>query len=158
MGIEIERKFLVRGTAWRQADPQPLQQGYLSLDPHRTVRVRRAGKLAWLTVKGIAHGISRAEFEYPIPAADADALLALCDGVLIEKNRHIVHHAGMRWEVDEFLGANAGLVVAELELTGEDQTFAQPPWLGPEVSADPRYANANLARRPFRQWDNRDHA
>lgn len=152
MGIEIERKFLVSGDAWRNNSGVLYRQGYLNRDKARTVRVRLAGDAAYLTVKGQSTGASRAEFEYPIPCADAVALLALCDGPLIEKTRYIVLHAGMRWEVDEFAGDNAGLVVAELELASEDQAFEHPAWLGAEVTHNARYFNSNLATHPFRVW------
>ncbi|MDT8998944.1 CYTH domain-containing protein [Paucibacter sp. APW11] len=162
MGIEIERKFLVQGEAWRAAEAQSerLCQAYLSRDPARTVRVRIAGDQAWLTIKGQAlgkfqgesSGISRAEFEYPIPLADAQQLLALADGPAIDKIRHRIRHAGMTWEVDEFLGDNAGLVVAEIELASEGQSFEAPPWLGAEVSSDARYFNSALSRLPYRHW------
>jgi adenylate cyclase len=154
MGIEIERKFLVAGDGWRQPPERQTRycQGYLSRDPARTVRVRLAGDHAFLTIKGATTGATRAEFEYEIPAADAQALLALCDGPLVEKIRHLCVVDGMTWEVDEFLGTNAGLVVAEIELQAEDQPFTRPAWLGAEVTGDARYVNANLAVRPFTRW------
>jgi len=154
MGIEIERKFLVAGDGWRQpAERQTrFSQGYLSRDPARTVRVRLAGERAFLTIKGATTGATRAEFEYEVPVADARALLAMCDGPVVEKVRHLCGHAGMTWEVDEFLGANAGLVLAEIELQSEDQPFGRPAWLGEEVTGDARYVNANLAVRPFSSW------
>lgn len=154
MGIEIERKFLVCGEGWRQPPERQTRfsQGYLSRDPARTVRVRLAGDKAFLTIKGATRGASRAEFEYEIPVADGQALLALCEGPVVEKIRHLCEHAGMTWEVDEFLGANAGLRVAEIELQSEDQPFELPAWLGEEVTADARYVNANLAVRPFTSW------
>lgn len=154
MGIEIERKFLVAGEGWRvQAASQThFSQGYLSRDPARTVRVRIAGDAAFLTIKGATTGATRAEFEYPLPVADAQQLLALCDGPVVEKIRHLCPHEGMTWEVDEFLGANAGLLVAEIELESEGQPFARPAWLGAEVTGDGRYVNANLAVRPYSSW------
>lgn len=154
MGIEIERKFLVTGDGWRQqASTQThFSQGYLSRDPARTVRIRVAGEKAFLTIKGATTGATRAEFEYEVPLADAQALLALCDGPVVEKIRHLCPHEGMTWEVDEFLGANAGLVVAEIELESETQVFARPEWLGAEVTGDGRYVNANLAVKPFASW------
>ena len=154
MGIEIERKFLVTGDGWRQpASAQTrFSQGYLSRDPARTVRVRLAGERAFLTIKGATQGATRAEFEYEVPLADAQQLLAMCDGPVVEKIRHLCLHEGMTWEVDEFLGANAGLVVAEIELESEGQAFAHPAWLGAEVTSDARYVNANLAVRPFTSW------
>lgn len=154
MGIEIERKFLVGGDGWRQqaASQTRFSQGYLSRDPARTVRVRIAGDAAFLTIKGATTGATRAEFEYAVPLADAQQLLAMCDGPVVEKVRHLCPFEGMTWEVDEFLGANAGLVVAEIELDAEGQAFARPAWLGAEVTGDARYVNANLAVRPFTSW------
>ena len=156
MGIEIERKFRVLGTAWRQARPHRLTQGYLNRDPARTVRVRVAGvagaEQGFLTIKGRNQGAVRAEFEYPVPWADAQALLALCEAPLIDKWRHRVAFGGLVWEVDEFLGDNAGLVVAEVELQDEQQAFECPPWLGAEVTADPRYFNSALSKHPFSRW------
>lgn len=152
MAVEIERKFLVTGEAWRQPDARRISQGYLNRDKQRTVRVRIAGDAAFLTIKGPTQGATRSEFEYPVPLADAQALLAMCDGPLIDKYRHHVHVGGMLWEVDEFLGDNAGLVVAEIELASEDQVFERPAWLGEEVSHDARYFNSNLAKLPFKNW------
>ncbi len=154
MGIEIERKFLVTGDGWRpQVTVQTrFSQGYLSRDPALTVRVRIAGDQAFLTIKGATTGATRAEFEYPVPLTDAQQLLALCDGPPVDKVRHLCPHEGMTWEVDEFLGANAGLVVAEIELQSEAQTFARPAWLGDEVTGDGRYVNANLTAHPFSRW------
>jgi adenylate cyclase len=154
MGIEIEHKFLVSSAGWRQAATRQTRfsQGYLSRDPARTVRVRIAGDAAFLTIKGETRGTSRAEFEYAIPVADARQLLALSDGPVVEKIRHLCPHKGMTWEVDEFLGANAGLVLAEIELAAEGQTFDRPAWLGQEVTGDARYVNANLAVKPFTSW------
>jgi adenylate cyclase len=154
MALEIERKFLVRHGVWR-APPAGTRyrQGYLSTDPARGVRVRRAGGQAWLTIKGKTVGISRAEYEYPIPVADAIEMLdRLCLRPLIEKTRYRVEVAGLVWEVDEFDGANAGLVIAEVELADENQRIELPDWVGREVTADPRYYNASLVDRPFREW------
>ncbi|MCC7600902.1 CYTH domain-containing protein [Janthinobacterium sp. FW305-129] len=154
MGIEIERKFLLAGDAWRGLGQAVLlRQGYLSSARERVVRVRIEGEQAMLTIKGANVGASRGEWEYPIPLADAVELLdGLCEQPLIEKYRHRIEHAGMVWEVDEFLGANAGLLVAEIELASEDQPFEKPEWIGAEVSGDARYYNANLIRHPFSQW------
>ena len=152
MALEIERKFLVTGDAWRAAPAVETAQGYLNRDPQRTVRVRIACGHAWLTVKGPTRGATRVEFEYPIPTADAEALLALSDGPVVRKRRRVVEHAGARWEIDEFLGDNAGLVVAEIELPAEDAPFARPPWLGAEVTHDPRYFNSALAAHPYARW------
>lgn len=152
MAIEIERKFLVAGTEWRQANGIRLSQGFLNRDKQRTVRVRIAGQRAFLTVKGETRGASRAEFEYEIPHEDAEQLLALCEGSLVEKIRHVIVHEGRTWEVDEFLGENQGLVVAEIELTREDEFFEKPSWAAREVTEDPRYYNSNLATNPYCMW------
>jgi adenylate cyclase len=152
LAVEIERKFRVTGDAWRNDSGVLYRQGYLNRDKVRTVRIRIAGSAAFLTIKGKSTGATRAEFEYPVPMDDAQALLALCDGPLIEKTRYIVLHAGHRWEVDEFAGDNAGLVVAELELSAEDEAFERPAWLGEEVTHDARYFNSNLATQPFCTW------
>jgi CYTH domain-containing protein len=152
VATEIERKFLVNGSAWRQTDAIRFCQGYLNRDKERTVRVRLAGEHAFITIKGITHGMSRAEFEYAIPVADAEHLLKLCHTPLINKLRHIVLHNGTRWEVDEFLDENAGLVVAEVELESEGQLFDLPDWLGQEVTEDARYYNSNLASNPYSNW------
>jgi adenylate cyclase len=154
MGTEIERKFLVTGDAWRgQGTATAFRQGYLSTVKERTVRVRAAGDDAWLTIKGITRGASRTEFEYPIPVADAHAMLdELCERPIIEKTRHVVDVDGVTWEVDEFDGVNAGLVVAEVELTDADEDVALPDWVGDEVTDDPRYFNANLIANPYAEW------
>jgi adenylate cyclase len=152
MPTEIERKFLVHGTLWRQGVPVHLCQGYLNRDKERTVRVRIAANHAYLTIKGLARGASRPEFEYEIPLQEGAALLMLCDGPPLEKNRYTVQHAGASWEIDEFLGANAGLVIAEIELEDERQAFQRPSWLSTEVTADPRYYNSSLIAAPYGTW------
>ncbi len=155
MPREIERKFLLSSDAWRGASSERMHclQGYLAGPARCSVRVRIAGERAWLGIKGATIGVSRAEFEYPIPAADARELLdEFCDGPPIEKTRHYLHYGDHLWEIDEFAGANAGLVVAEIELTHPDEPFARPPWLGEEVSEDPRYYNAALVKAPYRSW------
>ena len=152
MSTEIERKFLVHGTDWRQGAPVRLRQGYLNRDKERTVRVRIAGSRAYLTIKGLTQGVSRPEFEYEIPLQDGEALLTLCDGVPLEKDRYTLQHAGATWEVDEFLGANAGLVIAEIELKDERQEFERPGWLSSEVTEDPRYFNSSLIAAPYGTW------
>ncbi len=152
MSTEIERKFLVRGNDWKNASGVAYCQGYLNRSKERTVRVRIAGEQAFLTIKGIANGISRSEFEYAIPVADAHALLELCDGPLIRKTRYRVPYHGHVWEVDEFFGDNAGLVVAEIELQHENQPFDKPDWVAQEVSSDARYFNSSLATHPYCQW------
>ena len=154
MGTEIERKFLVVGTAWKAGlQGKRVRQGYLCVEKERTVRVRAVEAHGWLTIKGVTTGVSRLEFEYPIPVADAHRLLdALCLQPIIDKTRYEIRHQGHLWEVDEFHGANQGLVVAEIELDSEDEAFARPPWLGEEVSDDARYFNAELVRHPYRDW------
>ena len=154
MGLEIERKFLVVGEAWRAlGTPTLLRQGYLSLEPERTVRVRIEGSNATLTIKGKNRGATRGEWEYPIPVAEAAELLdTLCQQPLIEKIRHRVRAGTHIWEVDEFLGANAGLVVAEIELASEGEGFDKPAWIGREVTDDKRYFNSNLIRHPYSAW------
>lgn len=152
MATEIERKFLVRGADWRRGDSVRFSQGYLNRDKHRTVRIRIASGTAFLTIKSVTSGATRAEFEYPIPLQDAQQLLKLSDGPIIEKDRYRIDHDGSLWEVDEFLGDNAGLILAEIELQSEDQPFARPPWLGEEVTHDRRYYNSNLATEPYVKW------
>lgn len=152
MALEIERKFLVATDGWQSHDTTRLIQGYLNRDKARTVRVRVAGELAFLTIKGISMGATRQEFEYPIPLADAQAMLLLADGPLIDKTRHRLSYDGLLWEIDEFHGENAGLILAEVELASEQQSFAKPPWLGQEVTGDVRYYNSSLASVPFGQW------
>ncbi|MCO6411148.1 MAG: CYTH domain-containing protein [Thiogranum sp.] len=155
MAIEIERKYLVKDDSWREnADAGVFySQGYISSDPRSSVRVRVAGQHAWLNIKSAATPIRRLEFEYPIPLHDAREILEkLCADPPVEKVRYHVHHAGRVWEVDVFEGANAGLVVAEIELDDEQERFDSPPWLGDEVSHDPRYYNMNLARLPYSRW------
>ncbi|MHB1057192.1 MAG: CYTH domain-containing protein [Rhodanobacter sp.] len=161
MPIEIERKFLLAGDGWRAAveRSEPIAQGYLvgaqalrDGTARASVRARLAGEKAWLNIKAATPGIARAEFDYPIPVDDArDLLASLCDGVL-EKVRHHVRVDGMLFEIDEFLGDNAGLVVAEVELPAVDAPFPRPSWLGREVSALVRYYNVNLIAHPYRQW------
>lgn len=159
MGREIERKFLVKGDAWRTTTGAHYRQGYLSVDKGRTVRVRTVHdrtsgeQHGYLTIKGKAVGVIRAEYEYEIPITDAHELLdQLCHRPLIEKIRHRIVQGSVTWEVDEFLGENAGLVVAEIELADADQKFEKPAWLGQEVTGDSRYFNSNLVTYPFRQW------
>lgn len=155
MKQEIERKFLVRDDRWRAAavSAQRLRQGYLCLDPMRTVRVRWAEGSGWLTIKGQGNGLSRSEFEFAIPAEDAVRLLdRLCLPGQIDKTRHRIPHGGLVFEVDVFHGENEGLVLAEVELPATDTVVEKPDWLGEEVTGDPRYFNTHLARRPYRAW------
>lgn len=155
MAIEIERKFLLKNQQWRMVAGSGclIRQGYLSDQPERTVRVRVAGDQAWLTIKGKTQGVARLELEYPIPVIEAMQLLdQLCLTPLIEKYRYRIAQGELVWEIDEFLGENAGLVVAEIELTAADQQFERPDWLGDEVSDDSRYFNSALIRQPFSSW------
>ncbi|MBF0180856.1 MAG: CYTH domain-containing protein [Magnetococcales bacterium] len=154
MGMEIERRFLVRGDAWRSLGAgTEYRQGFLSTVKERVVRVRIAGDRATLTVKGVAVDLARPEFEYPIPIEDARILLdTLCERPLIEKTRYRIDHGGLTWEVDEFRGENQGLIVAEVELNDARQAVDLPPWVGQEVSEDSRYFNSNLVRVPFSRW------
>ena len=154
MGTEIERKFLIVSDEWRGlATGVEYRQGYLSASKERTVRVRIAGDTAFLTIKGPASGISRMEYEYPIPVEDARVLLAeLCEQPIIEKKRSKIDYQEFVWEVDEFFGENEGLLVAEIELDRDDQEFAKPPWVGEEVSSDRRYSNAGLVKNPYLHW------
>jgi CYTH domain-containing protein len=154
MAKEIERKFLVKSFEWKKETTGiSYRQGYLSTVKERTVRVRTVGDKGFLTIKGITVGVSRSEFEYEIPTADANALLDnLCERPLIEKTRYKVVRGELTWEIDEFFGENKGLVVAEVELHDEHQVVDLPPWVGAEVSGDPRYFNSNLIKNPFTRW------
>ncbi len=155
MATEIERKFLVTQEDLARLQPERsvrMRQGYLSRAPGRTVRVRIEDDRAFLTIKGRASGLARPEFEYEIPLTDASALLEIVDGPLVEKVRHYVPFRGLVWEVDEFFGENEGLVVAEVELSREDQEFEKPYFVGSEVTSDPRYLNSRLAVEPYSTW------
>jgi adenylate cyclase len=154
MGKEIERKFLVRGEVWKSLTKgTAYRQGYLNSAKERTVRIRTIADKAFLTIKGLTVGATRAEYEYEIPLADCNAMLdALAEKPLIEKNRYKVPFAGLTWEIDEFCGDNAGLVVAEVELSSEGQGFKKAEWLWGGVTADPRYFNSNLIRHPYKRW------
>lgn len=153
MAIEIERKFLVNNDDWRRlGTPVHYAQGYLVADGERTVRVRVAGANGFITIKGQSQGISRLEFEYLIPREEALEMLQLCVSPMIEKYRTKVRHEGKIWEIDEFEGDNKGLIMAEIELKSEDETFSIPPWIGEEVTGDVRYFNSQLAVYPFKNW------
>jgi len=153
MAIEIERKFLVHNTHFlKEQQGTEFKQGYLNREGV-TVRVRVAGEKAFLTIKGKTQGISRSEFEYPIPVNDAESMLAtLCALPPIEKTRYLINHANKCWEVDVFHGVNQGLVVAEVELNSENEPLILPEWVGAEVSHEARYFNSQLASHPFCQW------
>ncbi len=154
MPLEIERKFLVKADSWRGLAPGILyRQGYLVAGMGKTVRVRIAGDRAFLTIKGGTVGLVRSEYEYAIPVADAEEMLdTLCELPLIEKYRYRIAIADLVWEVDEFIGENQGLMIAEVELRSVDQAIARPDWIGAEVSHDERYFNSNLAQHPFTRW------
>ncbi len=153
---EIERKFLLQANSWRAMarDRSAIRQGYLNLDPERTVRVRLRDERAVLTIKGRGEGLVRPEFEYAIPRAEAEAMLeTLCMGEPVEKTRYLVDVGEHLWEIDVFEGANAGLVLAEVELSTADEHVTLPSWVGEEVSGDERYYNSQLAQCPFGQWE-----
>lgn len=155
MAEEIERKFLVVNDDWRQQVEHSIDmaQGYLGSGPLCSIRVRLSGDKANLNIKSATLGISRQEYDYPIPADDAHEILStLASGALIEKTRHIVHVGSHQWEIDEFAGDNAGLIVAEVELSHADETFEKPGWAGDDVSDDPRYYNVCLVDNPYSQW------
>lgn len=163
MAIEIERKFLLSSDAWKPlvCQRQLITQGYLSFSPVvriRTVEILDAAsdkiltRSGVLTIKGKSKGLSRSEFEYDVPDKDADQMLAMSVAAPLKKIRHLIKFEDMLWEVDEFLAANKGLIVAEIELDSEDQAFVKPSWVGKEISMDRRYSNSNLAKRPFEKW------
>ena len=154
MAKEIERKFLVSTDNWEDnvSASHVFRQGYLSYDSDRTVRVRATEVNGYLTIKGRTTGLTRDEFEYEIPLGDALALLELCERPAIEKKRYLVPHGVHTWEVDVFEGANAGLVVAEIELQSEDEAYEKPMWLGEEVSGQQKYSNSALSLLPFKDW------
>lgn len=152
---EIERKFLVQDDSWRDRarDPMRIRQGYIIGSAKASVRIRIGGERAWLNLKTATVGVSRAEFDYEIPASEAEQIIdTLCVRPLIEKTRYFVEHAGHCWEVDVFEGENAGLVVAEIELGSENEPFELPAWAGEEVSQDRRYYNASLVQLPYSRW------
>ena len=155
MGVEIERKFLVVDDSWRESASGGMRyrQGYLSTDPGSSVRVRVCGDKAWLNIKSATVGVTRREYEYEIPAADANGLIEhLCVKPLIEKTRFVVRHDNRTWEIDVFEGDNAGLVVAEIELESAGEEFAVPEWAGEDVSDDVRYYNQRLVEHPYSRW------
>jgi CYTH domain-containing protein len=155
MATEIERKFLLKNDQWRAlaGSGTRYRQGYLSTDELCTVRVRSDGRRGFLTIKGQGSGLARPEFEYPVPLADAEQMLGtLCRQPLIEKIRYEIRYASHLWEIDEFHGDNAGLLLAEVELASETQRVEIPDWVGEEVTGDPRYYNACLAQHPYSRW------
>ena len=156
MGLEIERKFLVNKDKWEKlklANFEYINQGYISVEPHKTIRVRKSLTKAYLTIKGITENATRQEFEYEIPLSDAVQLLEKFSTNNLEKKRYEIQHCGKTWEIDEFLGKNKGLLVAEIELESEDETFFKPEWLGEEVTNDAKYFNSNLTINPYENWE-----
>ena len=154
MAIEIERKFLVQGKQWRKlGEGKIYSQGYFPTSKDCTIRVRTIGDKAYLTIKSKTVGNTRSEFEYPIPFNDAQEMLNnLCDRPFIQKTRYKIVQDNITWEIDEFMGENEGLILAEVELKSEKQDIIIPPWIGKEVSGDPKYYNSNLVKYPFSQW------
>ena len=155
MPLEIERKFLVRKELWQQCDKpsgELFRQGYLLTDPTKTIRVRQTSEKGFITIKGISVGASRAEFEYEIPFEEAKELLDQFSGSELSKIRYKILFEEKLWEVDEFLGDNEGLMVAEIELESEDEKFTLPDWIGREVTGEDRYYNSNLTLNPFKTW------
>ncbi|MGB3532762.1 MAG: CYTH domain-containing protein [Microcoleaceae cyanobacterium] len=154
MAVEIERKFLVKNDTWRSLSTGVVYcQGYIPTAPGKTVRVRIIGEQGYLTIKGPSNGTSRAEFEYLIPIEDATEILeTLCERPFIKKKRYQIIINELTWEVDEFLGENKGLILAEVELIDENQAVDLPDWIAEEVSYDSRYYNSNLVKNPYCQW------
>lgn len=153
MPLEIERKFLVIGSPWTNwGAGKLLRQGYLSRSKSAVTRIRIDSEVGYFTIKGKTVGISRVEYEYEIPLEDAQSLLLLCEGHIIEKKRWKVPHGKHVWDFDVFEGVNQGLVIAEIELSDPDELFDKPSWLGEEVSHDPRFFNASLAQKPWSEW------
>jgi adenylate cyclase len=158
MATEIEHKFLLANEEWRKEVEKSIQykQGYLNSLPTSSIRVRISDRNAWLNIKSATIGTERLEFEYEIPLADAEEITAyLCNKPLIEKTRHFIRVGDNLWEIDEFAGDNAGLIVAEIELSEKGKFFHKPPWLGVEVTHDLRYYNNNLAINPYKYWPNK---
>ena len=155
MPTEIEHKFLLRDDRWRQQVERSvrIRQGYLTSDARCSVRVRVADHQGFLNIKSGTLGIQRSEYEYAIPLIEAEEILdTLCEQPLLEKTRHFIHCGAHVWEIDEFAGANAGLIVAEVELNRPDESFERPDWAGEDVSHDIRYYNSQLARHPYVTW------
>ncbi|QBO57235.1 CYTH domain-containing protein [Chryseobacterium salivictor] len=155
MGIEIERKFLVNKTKWQQVEKPAgefYRQGYLLTDPNKTIRVRQTSDKGFLTIKGISVGATRAEYEYEVPVGEAKELLDQFCVAELSKIRFKISVGQHVWEVDEFLGNNTGLLVAEIELTSEDEIFTLPDWIDSEVTGDEKYYNSNLVTHPYKDW------
>ena len=157
MGLEIERKFLVKNDTWKKVTFKQIiiKQGYLNSNKNRTVRIRISDNQGFITVKGVSNdsGTTRFEWEKEIDVQEANQLLAICEPNIIEKTRYLVKNGIHIFEIDEFFGANKGLLIAEIELTSENETFEKPSWLGKEVTGNPIYYNASLSKLPFSSWE-----
>ena len=154
MTVEIERRFLLKNNDWRAeaGEPEKMRQGYLSVEKERTIRVRIVGGRAWLTLKGYISDTTRSEFEYEIPLAHAEQMMETMCPFRLEKYRYRITHRGFTFEIDEYFGDNAPLVVAELELPHEQAAFDRPDWLGEEITSNGRFTNAYLSHHPYSQW------
>ncbi|MFC3873364.1 CYTH domain-containing protein [Neisseria musculi] len=154
MTIEIERRFLLKNNDWRAqaGEPETMRQGYLSVEKECTIRVRIIGNRAWLTLKGYISDVARSEFEYEIPLPHAETMMQTMCLFKLEKRRYKIDYRGFVFEIDEYFGDNAPLVVAELELLGEDAAFAKPQWLGREITSDGKFTNAYLSKHPYSEW------
>lgn len=152
--IETERRFLIKNDSWKAhaSSPKLMSQGYLSVEKERTIRVRIIGRQAWLTLKGYISDVTRSEFEYEIPLADAQAMMDTMCPFKLKKSRYEVVHEGFTFEIDEYFGENAPLIVAELELPSEDTLFPKPDWLGEEITSNGKYTNAYLSKHPYSTW------
>jgi adenylate cyclase len=156
MSLEIERKFLVKNLAFKTEsfEKKYIKQGYLNADKNRTVRIRIADEKAFITIKGKSNkaGTTRFEWEKEIPLSEAEELLLLCEPSIIEKHRYLIKKGTHTFEVDVFLGDNLGLLVAEIELNSENETFEKPTWLGNEVTGELKYYNSSISKLPFKNW------
>ena len=156
MSLEIERKFLIKSNDYKSESHKKsyIKQGFLNSNKNRTVRIRISDKIGFITIKGISneYGISRYEWEKEIPLKDAEQLLLLCEKGVIEKNRYLIKQGRHTFEVDEFLKENEGLIIAEIELTSENEFFQKPGWLGVEVTGEVKYFNSNLSKHPYTNW------
>ena len=155
MSVEIERRFLLQNDAWRAAAsaPKTLRQGYFSVEKERTIRVRIVDQQAWLTLKGYISDVSRSEFEYEIPLAHAEQMMATMCPFKMEKHRYLVDYQGFTFEIDEYFGDNAPLIVAELELPSESTPYPRPDWLGREITSEGKFTNAYLSKHPYSTWE-----
>ncbi|WP_373796096.1 CYTH domain-containing protein [Neisseria dentiae] len=157
MTIEIERRFLLKNDSWRAlaGEPETMRQGYLSVEKERTIRVRIIGNRAWLTLKGYISDVARSEFEYEIPLPHAETMMQTMCPFKLEKRRYKIDYQGFVFEIDEYFGENAPLIVAELELPDEDAAFAKPEWLGEEITCNGKFTNAYLSKHPYSEWGER---